>query len=68
MDSNHIKAVANVTKGKSSIIGTPTTKTETHKKGENLVVEVTTTFEVENPEDVFSLDGSGITMSLEASN
>ncbi len=68
MDAKHVKAVAKVTKGTRAIVGTPVTKTKTRKKGKNVVVEVTTTFEVENPEKVFALKGSGITMSLEAQN
>ena len=67
MNSDKVESKATVTSGE--VVGEPKTSTKTTKtKDGKLVVEVTTTFEVDNPDEIFSLEGSGITMSLDTQN
>jgi len=67
MDSNSVKSKATLKAGKIS--GEPRTSTTTRRNDDGtMTVEVVTVFEVVNPDEVFSLKGSGITMSLEAQN
>ena len=67
MNSDKVESKATVTSGE--VVGEPKTSTKTNKtKDGKLVVEVTTTFEVDNPDEIFSLEGSGITMSLDTQN
>ena len=67
MNSDKVESKATVTGG--NVVGEPRTSTTTTKTDDGkMVVEVTTVFEVDNPDEVFSLEGSGITMSLESTN
>jgi hypothetical protein len=67
MDKDHIKSEAKVTGGKATSKPETTTKTKMTKDGK-MIVEVTTIFEVDNPDEVFSLKGSGITMTVDTVN
>lgn len=67
MNSDKVESKAKIVCGE--VNGEPKTSTKTTKtKDGKMVVEVTTVFVVENPDEIFSLEGSGITMSIETVN
>lgn len=67
MNSNEVTSKSKIVKG--NVKGEPKTITKTRKTDDGkMIVEVTTIFEVADPDQVFSINGEGITMTLESSN
>lgn len=67
MNRDSIRSNAKVHSGKIAGEARTSTKTRLNDDG-TMTVEVTTVFEVDNPDEIFSLEGSGIMMSLETQN
>lgn len=67
MDSNNVKTTVKVEN--SEVVGAPRAATTVTKTDDGAaIVEIKTTFIVDDPEKVFSLQGAGITMSFESQN
>ncbi len=67
MDPKNITSTATVGRGRVAVDPKTTTNARRLENG-NMVVEVTTVFEVEDPDEVFSLNSSGISMTVETVN
>ncbi len=69
MNKDNVKATNKILTGKESLTSEPKTITKTTMtKDGKMIVEVTTTFEVADPDKVFGMKGEGVTMSLDTHN
>ena len=69
MNKDNVNSTVKITSGANNVSSEPTTTTKTSMtKDGKMVVEVTTVFEVNDPDKVFGMEGEGVTMSLDTQN